>query len=208
MGPAAAHWQLYASKHSGFENFASVQHSSSIVKHIVGFDLLDSDLSSGNVPAFALVVPNQCNEMHGLDPSDYSTSVAKVIPADCNHDNVSGLIRRGDAYVGDLVTKIQRSPVWNSTKNTAIVITFDEGSSDTREGCCGIDPNSAANYGGGHIPTIVVTNHGPRGVADSTPYSHYSLLRTIEDALGIHRYLGHAADTSKGVQPMVQLFRR
>jgi phospholipase C len=207
MGPAAAHWELYASKHSAFMNFASVQHSPRITQHIVGFDQMNRDLASGNMPAFALIVPNQCNEMHGLDPSDYTPAVAKAIPADCNHDNVSGLIRRGDAYVGKLVGKIQSSRVWTSTQNAAVVITFDEGAGEKREGCCGIDPKSAANFGGGHIPTIVITNHGPRGVADSTPYSHYSLLRTIEDAFGIHTYLAHAADTSNGVRPMVKLFR-
>jgi len=208
LGKAAAHWELYASKHSAFMNYASVQNSAERARHIVGFDRLNVDLSSGHVPAFALVVPNQCNEMHGLDPADYSKSVAAAIPEDCNHDNVAGLIRRGDAYVAKLVTLFQHSPAWNSRGNTAIVITFDEGSGDSREGCCGVDPNSAANYGGGHIPTIVITNHGPRGKVDATPYSHYSLLRTLEDAFGIHQYLRHAGDTSQGVQSMTPLFNK
>jgi arylsulfatase A-like enzyme len=145
--------------------------------------------------------------MHGLDPADYTRPVAAAIPRDCVHDNVPGLIQRGDAYVGNLVAKIQASSVWNSPQNAAIVITFDEGSSDVPEGCCGIDPKSVANFGGGHIPTIVITNHGPRGAVDATPYSHYSLLRTLEDAFGIHEYLRHAADTSNGVRSMVPLFR-
>jgi hypothetical protein len=208
LGKAAAHWELYASKHAGFINFASVQSSPQRAQHILGFDRFYSDLSSGRMPSFALVVPNQCNDMHGLDPSDYSQSVAAAIPHDCLHDNVPGLIRRGDRYLGKLVSRIQASPVWNLRQNVAIVITFDEGSSDTREGCCGIDPHSAANFGGGHIPTIVITNHGPRGAVDSTPYSHYSLLHTIEDAFGIHEYLRHAGDTSKGVRSIVPLFRR
>jgi hypothetical protein len=207
MGPASAHWELYASKHSGFMNFFSVQRSSTRAQHIVGFDRLDADLASGNIPALALVVPNQCDEMHGLDPADYSKAVGDAIPRDCVHDNVAGLIRRGDAYLAKLVAQIQRSSAWHSRQNTAIVITFDEGSSDRPEGCCGIDPSSIANFGGGHIPTIVLTNHGPRGIADSTPYSHYSLLRTIEDAVGIHEHLRHADDTAKGVRSMVPLFR-
>ncbi len=208
MGIAAAKWELYASKHSGFINFASVQNSPQIAQHIVGFDQLNADLASGHVPAFALVVRNQCNEMHGLDPTDYTKPVAAAIPKDCTDGNVPGLIRRGDTMTQQLVSQIQNSPVWKSRANVAIVITFDEGSSDRPEGCCGIDPKSVANFGGGHIPTIVITNHGPRGVVDRTPYSHYSLLRTIEDAFGIHDYLNHAADTSKGVKPMVPLFSR
>jgi phosphatidylinositol-3-phosphatase len=208
FGSFAQTWQLYASKHSGFINFASVQNSPHRAQELVGFDRLDADLASGHIPSFALVVPNQCNEMHGLDPTDYPPSIAARIPADCSHNNIPGLISRGDAQVKKLVDKIQASPVWNAPQNVAIVITFDEGSSDTPEGCCGIDPKSAANFGGGHIPTIVITNHGPRGVLDATPYSHYSLLRTIEDAFGIHEYLGHSAATDKGVVPMVQLFKK
>ncbi|MDQ2817146.1 MAG: phosphoesterase [Candidatus Eremiobacteraeota bacterium] len=206
MGFGAAKWELYASKHSGFINFASVQHSSKRALRLVGFDQLDKDLASGAMPSFALIVPNQCNEMHGLYPSDYPSDVAAALPADCNYANITGLIRRGDAVVGRLVAKIQRSAAWRSSQNVAIVITFDEGAGKSRAGCCGIDPASVANFGGGHIATVVVTNHGPRGVVDNTPYSHYSLLRTIEDAFGIHEYLGHAADSSNGVRPMTPLF--
>jgi phosphatidylinositol-3-phosphatase len=54
--------------------------------------------------------------------------------------------------------------------------------------------------------TIVITNHGARGVVDSTPYNHYSLLRTIEDALGISEYLNEAGSLDKGVKPMKKLF--
>ena len=45
-----------------------------------------------------------------------------------------------------------------------------------------LDPT---NPGGGWIPTIVITNHGVRGLKDATPYDHYSLLRTTEDASGL-----------------------
>jgi hypothetical protein len=95
---------------------------------------------------------------------------------------------------------------WRSKANAAIVITFDEGSGRTREGCCAVTPDAPSNYGGGHIPTIVITNHGPRGLKDETPYNHYSLLRTIEDAFGISEHLAHAGDGDKGVVAMRPLF--
>jgi hypothetical protein len=189
---------LYASKHSGFMNFAQVQHDPKRAEHIVGFGQLDADLASGKLPNFALIVPNQCNEMHGLHGAG--------IPADCDGANPAMLIARGDRVTGELVKRIQASDAWRSSGNVAIVITFDEGSGKTREGCCAVTPDAPSNFGGGHIPTIVVTNHGPRGVTDATPYNHYSLLRTIEDAFGIGEHLGHAADTDKGVVPMVKLF--
>jgi hypothetical protein len=189
---------LYASKHSGFLNFADVQDDPRRAERIVGFDQFERDLARGALPSFALIVPNQCNDMHGLHGDG--------VPDDCEGANKAALIRRGDAFAGDLVRRIQATPMWAGRSNVAIVITFDEGAGKTREGCCGITPEAASNFGGGHIPTVVITNHGPRGLRDDTPYSHYSLLRTIEDGFGITTYLGHAADSSRGVQPMVKLF--
>jgi hypothetical protein len=108
--------------------------------------------------------------------------------------------------VGDLVKRIQATEAWRSAGNFAIVITFDEGAGKTREGCCAVTPDAPSNFGGGHIPTVVITNHGPRGASDPTPYNHYSLLRTMEEAFGVKGRLGHAADTDKGVASMTPLF--
>ena len=109
-----------------------------------------------------------------------------------------------------LVKKIMAAKVWRDPGNSAIVVTFDENNKEERksgqQGCCGYEPDSRANFGGGRIVTIVITNHGPRHVTDATPYNHYSLLRTTEAAFGISPYLGHAADESKGIVTMSPLF--
>lgn len=195
--------QLYAAKHNGFMNFGDVQRDPSRSTKIVDFPTLYRDIAAGALPSYAHIVPNQCNDMHGRD-------AGANVPADCRKGNLTALIARGDRVVGDLVRRIMGSPVWTRLENAAIVITFDENDKDEREGpdqgCCGNDPTSAANAGGGHIPTIVITNHGPRGVVDDRPYNHYSLLRTTEAAFGIHEYLGHAADEARGVLPMTPLF--
>ena len=187
---------LYAAKHTGFTNFASVHEEPELAHELVGFDAWGTDLRDGSVPAFALVVPNQCNEMHGID--------SPKAPADCAKGD-DRLVRRGDAVVGQLVAGIKASPIWTHG-NTAVVITWDEdGKADRIPGspqaCCVID---AHNPGGGHIPTIVITNHGPHGRRDPTAYDHYSLLRTIEDAFGLDGHLRHAGDAN--VHPMAPLF--
>jgi phospholipase C len=189
---------LYAAKHSGFTNFASTQSDPDRAERLVGFDQFEADLKSGRLPNFALVVPNQCNEMHGL--------AGPNVPADCQGSNKAGLIARGDAEVQRLVDKIQATPAWKSAENVAIVLTFDEGLGSERGGCCAVTPDAPSNFGSGHIPTLVITNHGPHGLADDTPYNHYSLLRTLEDAFGIETHLRHAAETDKGVLPMTKLF--
>jgi hypothetical protein len=101
---------------------------------------------------------------------------------------------------------IQATPAWKGRGNTAIVITFDESGDKGREGCCGVTPEAPSNFGGGHIPTVVITNHGPHGLKDETAFNHYSLLRTLEDAFRLDGRLGHAGETDKGVRPMTRLF--
>jgi hypothetical protein len=98
--------------------------------------------------------------------------------------------------VQSTVTAIMASDTWKKGNN-AIVVTFDEGN-DTL-GCCD------ANPGGGHVVTIVITNHGTRGVQDGTAYNHYSLLATIEDAFRLD-CLASSCDRAN-VSPMAPLFR-
>lgn len=197
-GPGAP--ALYASKHSGFINFASVQKDPQRAHKLVGYDVLHRDLAAGTMPSFAFIIPNLCDDMHGMLPGP-------GVPEDCTYDHEDALIQRGDRAIGGLVEEIMTSPVWRAPGNAAIVVTFDEDDGTGRQGCCGVTPDAPSNFGGGHIATIVITNHGARGVADPTPYNHYSLLRTIEDAFGIHDYLAHAAESGHGVAPMLPLFR-
>jgi phosphatidylinositol-3-phosphatase len=185
---------LYAAKHNGFMNFKSVQSDRNLAQRVVGLPQLTADLKNGTAPNYSHIVPNQCHEMHGL--------------AECS--NLDALIKTGDAIVGQLVNQITQASLWSSAQNNAIIITFDEDNNPsdktTPQGCCGFDPKSAANFGGGHIATIVITNHGPRGVEDATAYNHYSLLRTTEEAFGISEYLNDAGNIAPGVKSMTPLF--
>jgi Phosphoesterase family len=117
---------------NGFINFRSVQDGPELAQKFVGFDQLDADLASGNAPKYAHIVPDQCNDMHGL-----------LAPDDCRGGEA--VVGRGDAVVAQLVASIQRSPVWTSPSNAAVIITFDEGGSappGAPQGCCGSDRNS------------------------------------------------------------------
>ena len=67
-----------------------------------------------------------------------------------------------------------------------IILTWDEGQGD--HSCCGL-PKSA----GGRVATVLISPQVKTGFQDDTPYSHYSILKTIAEAWGLP-YLGHAAD--------------
>src|SRR5215469_14855174 len=175
---------LYASKHNPFVNFTDTQTD---LADMVPDTQLASDLASGDVANFSLIVPDQCHDMHGT--------------GGCANEN--GLISAGDTYVGSTVSAIMSSKVWQEGRN-AIVITWDEDDfSDQGQpgtGCCGADP------GGGHVVTIVITNQNNQSpITDNTPYNHYSLLLSMEDAFGLP-CLANACDSADGVVPMTKLF--
>jgi phospholipase C len=67
-----------------------------------------------------------------------------------------------------------------------VILTWDEGQGD--HSCCGL-PSEA----GGRIATVLVSPEAKSGFKDDTPYTHYSILKTISEAWHL-KYLGHAAD--------------
>jgi len=69
-----------------------------------------------------------------------------------------------------------------------VVMMFEEGQGNHT--CCGLP-----EPGGGRVPVVLYSPLVKNGFEDPTPYSHYSLLKTISAAWGLS-YLGHAADDS------------
>lgn len=188
---------LYAGKHNPFAYFQSVQEGRDPglnLAHTVGFDGgngLYADLSSGKVPAFSFIVPNQCNDQHGRgnagpfcnydpDPAGTAGTQAGVNPA---------LIQRGDVEVRKLVTAIKRSPAW-SDGNNAIVVLWDENDYS-------VAPNT------NQVALIVDTSYGAGGTRSGNYYNHFSLLKSLESGFGLP-CLNHACDAD--VQVMSDLF--
>jgi hypothetical protein len=100
---------------------------------------------------------------------------------------------QGDAWLASLVPRILASPAWR--QGGALFITWDEGA--TNDGCC----QYAA---GGHIATLVISPVGKPHYRSSTPYDHYSLLRTITDAWGLSQ-VGHT--DSPATSPFAAFFQ-
>jgi hypothetical protein len=178
----------YASKHNGIPYFRSIQNSTADLKKMVPLTQLSDDLSNNRLPAFAYVVPDQCHDMHGSPPY----CIDSGNPGD---EQDKYLVKQGDLLVGQTVTMITQSSLWTGGNN-AIVIVFDEGNGTA--GCCD------ANPGTGRVATVVITSHGPRGLRDSTPYNHYSLLQTFQQLFGLG-CLEFTCDTAH-VTPMTPLF--
>ncbi len=97
-----------------------------------------------------------------------------ITPDMCN-DAHDCPMNASDAWLQTWVPRILASPAWQD--GGALFITFDEGS--TNAGCC----QEAA---GGRIMTMVISPLLVQpGFRSDVPYTHYSLLRTIEMAWGL-----------------------
>jgi len=136
---------VYVAKHNGIVNFANMQNPTDLAK-MTPYQQLSADLASGQVPNLSYIVADECNDMHGAP----TWCVDSGKPGDVD-DN--WLVARGDQFVGQAVNAITSSPMWQAGTN-AIVVTFDEGNVATSK-----------------IVTVVITNHGPRGVKDNTSYN-------------------------------------
>ena len=114
-----------------------------------GYDIdqFGTDINSGNVGVLNFVIPDQCDDMHGISVTgkDSVTGVAGTA-SDCSSvsNNVpvatgGNILARGDNYVDRLVKRLQASPLWqNQQKKVALVLMFDEGNSTTNlNSCCG-----------------------------------------------------------------------
>jgi len=69
-----------------------------------------------------------------------------------------------------------------------VAILFEEGQGSHT--CCGLP-----EPGGGRVPVVIYSPLVQNGFEDATPYTHYSMLKTISQAWNLP-FLGHAADDS------------
>ena len=90
-----------------------------------------------------------------------------------------------DGWLKEQMDKLY--PALESTGEPFLVIlTWDEGQGD--HSCCGL-PELA----GGRVATVFISPQVKQNFQDATPYSHYSILKTISEAWGLP-YLGHTVD--------------
>jgi hypothetical protein len=215
---------LYASKHNPFVLYNDVRDNPERLAHLKPYSELAHDLNSAHAPRYVWISPDQCNDMHG---GVYS-AIAGHPETPCPYNDVAGdtndeaLKVKADAFLKGAVTTIMHSRAW--TPNSVIFVTADETDYDADNpqynsylsvaGCCDSpvlpagDPAVSTTwpggvYGGGLVPMIVISGHGPQGATDDTAYNHYSMLLTIEQGLGLGR-LGFTSD-SQQVKPMWSL---
>jgi phosphatidylinositol-3-phosphatase len=195
----------YAARHNPFVYFHSIIDSPACATNVVSLARLASDLATENTtPNFVFIAPNLCNDGHD---------------APCV-DGQPGGLTSADRFLQKWAPQIMGSPAYR--RDGLLIITFDEGgetqSTDgagktvytyAGERCCNEQPgpNLAAfpqtvagngyvsvfrDFGGDRTGTVLLSPFLTPGTESSTPFNHYSLLRTLEDLFGTDGYLGYA----------------
>ncbi len=172
------------------------------------YDQFSKDLETGDVGNINFVVPDQCDDMHGVGTDTSCVS---------NNNGQANGVQRADIYLGMVVKKIQNSALWkNPNKRVAIVVMYDEGEGGNNGSCCGwnaggsnskttpltVDASgkglptapplnySNGNFGHGNSIFGIISNQQDVGgakkqVVDSDAYSHFSFVRTLQDMFQI-----------------------
>jgi phosphatidylinositol-3-phosphatase len=131
-----------------------------------GMATFNSQLATGNVGDFNLVIPNGCDD------------------GERNCQPLNDRYTQFDDFLAREVPLIEASPAFG--KNGVIVVTYDE---DQRMG--GVAAKSGLGSGG-HIVCALFSPLVQPGEYTAKTYS-YSVLRTIQDGFGVGPYLGAAA---------------
>jgi phospholipase C len=90
-----------------------------------------------------------------------------------------------DAWLTELLGRLVPA-LDSASQSYLLVMLFEEGQGN--HSCCGLAPEA-----GGRVPVVFYSPLVKNGFEDATPYTHYSLLKTISTAWGLP-LLGHAAD--------------
>ena len=191
----------YAARHNPFVYFHSLLDLGDCASDDLPLTQLAADLTSTSKTAnYSFIAPNLCN--------DGSETV-------CAGGEPGGL-SRADAFLKQWVPLILASPAYK--KDGLLVITFADAPASDTSGCCrapgggsgsGTTGAPVSVTGGGRVGALLLSRYTTPGGLSSTPYNHYSLLRTIEDLFGL-RHLANAnqtgvkafgSDVLKGVFP-------
>ena len=160
----------YVQKHNPVIYFRSVRDNAErCSRSVVPLSDLFLDLQNNSLPDYVFITPNLCHSAHDTTVRPEECSLAVV-----------------DTWLSEMVQHLlSYKPL---AEEGLTIITWDEGQGEHT--CCGLET------GGGRIPTVLISGLAKSPFEDTTPYTHYSLLRTIAEAWTLPA-LGYASDPIK-----------
>jgi len=152
--------------------------SAHCLEHVKPYADFAADLTANKVARYNFITPNLCNDMHG---SGFS-GACSLIGSD------GGKIKLGDDWLATEIPKILASAAYKD--NGVIFVVWDEG-----------DASGAGGSTDGPIGMIAISPLAKKGFSSSTPYTHSSMLRTLEAIFGVPYLRG-----AQAAQPLSEMF--
>lgn len=149
----------YARNHNPFVFFQEVQGNATQKMNVVPLTQYVSDLNGGTLPNFSWLIPNQQNNMHDC-------------PAGITNCTNSDKLANADHWLQTNIAPLLASPQFQ--QDGLLIITVDEATLDDY------------NHGGGRVATVIVSPKVKPAYQSSTFFQHGSILRTVEEALGLN----------------------
>jgi hypothetical protein len=172
----------YANDQLPFPAFKSIANDPAAVARIVPLEQMAEDLKSvATAPNYAWFAANE--DFNGEGPVDFPWGILKFALSQLepgNPYNIPAL----DQFLSETVPVVLNSAVWKDpTRKSTLIVTFDEDNNNTSLGFGNqgnrvvfvVIPSQGALAAGMRGGAFTATNH----------YNHYSLLRFIEDSLGL-----------------------
>lgn len=111
--------------------------------------------------------PSRCANIADFTSFAPTAADFEFIVPNLESDMHNGTTREGDDFLRSFVPRILATSAWKS--GSPLFITWDEGK----------------QTGENKVLTLVIANTVPAGYRSIVPHTHYSLLRTIEELLGL-----------------------
>ena len=205
---------MYATRHDPFMYFHSVTDSTDCASHVVNLNNnLQNDLTSASTTAnLTFITPSLCDDGH--DAPCVDGRPGGLTSADAFLQKWIPIIQASPAYKQDGLIIINFDE--SGAASTSVDAKGNINVVETGTVCCGQlpGPNLGAypmsqsfpyggasynltyqNYGGDLTGAVLLSPFIKPGTVSTTPYNHYSLLKTLEDIYGIKTYLGYAGQT-------------
>lgn len=157
----------YLRHHNPFSYFSDVQQTPSQAANMVPLSQLATDLSSGNLPNVAFVIPNAYDDGHSCAPSMTCTTQQELVQTDNFLKGNLPAILSSSAFQGSGLMAV----VWDESENDI-------------------------TNGGGKVAALFLGTNVKAGFQSTQTYQHQNLLRLICDSVGAKAPgLGAAAKT-------------
>ncbi|MGO4278028.1 alkaline phosphatase family protein [Cupriavidus sp. RAF20_2] len=207
----------YATRHNPFAYFHSITDSPDCATNVVNLNKLTDDLKTvATTPNFTFITPNLCNDGH--DSPCVDGAPGGLVSADAFLQKWVPIIMASPAYQQDGLIIINFDE--SSYSSQAIDTTTTPPTLNmifSGQTCCNQQPGPNVTFpitqsfpaSVSHYPydiNLVTQSHGgdrtgavllspfiKPGTVSTTPYNHYSMLKSLEDIFQVGGYLGYAA---------------